>query len=741
MVSNLRDSDSPLRSLALKPCTKLQGMTTYNPMPLQQLCSDKIVENMRSYLNMLSDIPESLVDGLMREVIEANKLSDHILMWRLRTQPRTIELNCCTRVRKSALASIGRSCPNLDILSLNNCRQVNNKVVRTILMEAASINCLRLTNIFGLSDSAFNTIAAAPHCLSNLKELSLSFCTQITSDVVKRLSEACLFLETVDLSYCRRVGDTAVTKLLQDASHLNNLNISFCEAVTDRAFVDLPWASAMKTDHKPRHGKLRELAVGGTQIGDGTLEAVSLATPNLQKLDLRWCQNVTDYGLSVVSNQCPFLDYLSVRACPRITPALFPRLLSQLPYLSVLDVAYCSAVSPASLALTLAFKLPLVVPVVKYQPEPSFPMLEVLNLSFVACSFTSDHKRRANSSQTSRHSSKSNRSVSAGRYPSTRPARRMSSRRRESKDVTEVEDQRETTFYPMTRPPGVLNSEEGEGVLMELALAKEARLAKHKRHLEHSVSSEYVLPAYCTSLDQVARTLEPTDLRGIDLMVKALSPNLRSLSLDGLYGAANFSVLNNLQHCAHLEELGIAFARCTPNEIDCWQEVCSACKNVTQLRVDFSGVDATTQARLAQPLSTAFPELECVEVRGSDGGGGLTDTLLRTLLSNRCFGGTCKLLKGVWLYNCASLSEKIFNDHVWWLDRLYLTPSLMLVNAPLLTDASIIMLLGAVPKLQNFSIYDAIQLTNRSMRSLIACCDALRFAQFVSTTYRKRLEK
>ena len=62
-------------------------------------------------------------------------------------------------------------------------------------------------------------------------------------------------------------------------------------------------------------------------VTDGGLTAVAAGCPNLQHLDLSYCESVTDGGLVAVAAGCPNLQHLTLNECKNVTgvgAALFP---------------------------------------------------------------------------------------------------------------------------------------------------------------------------------------------------------------------------------------------------------------------------------------------------------------------------------------------------------------------------------------------------------------------------------
>ena len=49
-------------------------------------------------------------------------------------------------------------------------------------------------------------------------------------------------------------------------------------------------------------------------------QQVSLSfSPQLKVLDLSWCEDLTDRGMSIIANSCPSLQHLSLRQCSAST--------------------------------------------------------------------------------------------------------------------------------------------------------------------------------------------------------------------------------------------------------------------------------------------------------------------------------------------------------------------------------------------------------------------------------------
>lgn len=172
---------------------------------------------------------------------------------------------------------------------------------------------------------------------TRLQSLNISGCREISSNFLKSLPFSCPQLSHLDVSWCRCLSSTVLSHLCLRANRsITSLNVSFCDHVDDLTIMHL---SAGLTC-------LSCLHMGGCNITDITLTALSCNATSLRELVLHMCTAITDDGVVSLSAGCQSLTTLDLSGC-QVTDASVIALSNQ-PIsltLTTLNLGGCSAIS------------------------------------------------------------------------------------------------------------------------------------------------------------------------------------------------------------------------------------------------------------------------------------------------------------------------------------------------------------------------------------------------------------
>ncbi|THU50310.1 hypothetical protein C4D60_Mb06t18860 [Musa balbisiana] len=151
------------------------------------------------------------------------------------------------------------------------------------------------------------------------------------------LSWYCHDLRDLDLSKGLKLSDRSLYALAHGCPHLTKLNISGCEAFSDYALVYL--SSCCKN--------LKNLNLCGCSAAasDRALQAISFNCPKLQYLNLGWCEDISDEGVTNLAVGCPDLRALDLCGCVRITDKSVIALANGCPHLRSLGLYYCQNIT------------------------------------------------------------------------------------------------------------------------------------------------------------------------------------------------------------------------------------------------------------------------------------------------------------------------------------------------------------------------------------------------------------
>lgn len=134
--------------------------------------------------------------------------------------------------------------------------------------------------------------------------------TDITSEKLERLLRSLQYLRVLYLRRCKFVDDRPIC-VAAKCQFLTELNLSGCVLVTDISVVAL-------SKFAP---ELKCLNLSRTQVTDFGLLSLAngVCSKMLSELQVPYCENVTDEGISILNEHCPKLAILIFHGCPHIS--------------------------------------------------------------------------------------------------------------------------------------------------------------------------------------------------------------------------------------------------------------------------------------------------------------------------------------------------------------------------------------------------------------------------------------
>ncbi|XP_057722975.1 F-box/LRR-repeat protein 4-like isoform X1 [Arachis stenosperma] len=151
-------------------------------------------------------------------------------------------------------------------------------------------------------------LAALGEGLPRLERLSLIWCSNVSSDGLKSLAYKCTFLKSLDLQGCF-IGDQGLAAIGQCCKQLEDLNLRFCEGLTDSGFTEFALGVGKS---------MKSLGVAAcAKITDVSMEAVGSYCRSLETLTLD-SEYIHDKGVHAVAQGCPHLKVLKLQ-CVNLT--------------------------------------------------------------------------------------------------------------------------------------------------------------------------------------------------------------------------------------------------------------------------------------------------------------------------------------------------------------------------------------------------------------------------------------
>ena len=192
-----------------------------------------------------------------------------------RTLINDVSLNKLAQVKGLELEEIHLVC----------CREVYSAGVTGIAKKQLRLKVVNLSQCLDICDEALNSICNNLH---ELKCLHINKCQQVTDASVKNV-HLLDTLEKLEMAGGNATSDALVKGLCRGKlKHLHHLNLHCCYLVKD-SFV------TQMCQHLPH---LAYLDIEAAKITDVGLQAICQFLTHLKTLNLSWCKEITDKGLT-----------------------------------------------------------------------------------------------------------------------------------------------------------------------------------------------------------------------------------------------------------------------------------------------------------------------------------------------------------------------------------------------------------------------------------------------------------
>ncbi|KAK3818795.1 MAG: hypothetical protein J3Q66DRAFT_338502 [Benniella sp.] len=231
------------------------------------------------------------------------------------------------QLTQAILASMKSRALSPDTAALINCldmSQVEETLYSTLpedwllilLTHAPKLHTLclsgRKTSSPFVQSAAFRKLTNANMVHQGMENLDLSECTDMREPTLKLLATFFPNLVSLNLARTSGVTDTAVSLIVDRCQYLESINLSYCRQLTDLGLFSVA---------KFCRRNLRTLNLtGNLKITDNSLVAVAKHCPQIQRLLLGECSQITDSALEWIarSSSSTSLKELELHRCERV---------------------------------------------------------------------------------------------------------------------------------------------------------------------------------------------------------------------------------------------------------------------------------------------------------------------------------------------------------------------------------------------------------------------------------------
>lgn len=132
----------------------------------------------------------------------------------------------------------------------------------------------------------------------------------ISSEKLEELFQSLSYLRILYLRRCMLIDDKAICAAAK-CRFLSELNLSGCVLVSDKSLIALSKFAPM----------LKSVNLSHTKVSDYGLSCLAngVSSKKLIEIQVPYCENVTDDGISFLRDSCPHLSILIFHGCPLIS--------------------------------------------------------------------------------------------------------------------------------------------------------------------------------------------------------------------------------------------------------------------------------------------------------------------------------------------------------------------------------------------------------------------------------------
>lgn len=252
--------------------------------------------------------------NLMNFSVEGCRIDRSSVHFFLLRNPRLVSINVTgiSTLNNSAMKIIAQSCTQLEHLNVSWCLDINTHGLKRIVQACPNLKDLRAGEIKGFNDRSFlvelfnrNTLERLilPHCTDFDDEALITLVQGIDPEIDPLTNRAIVpsrKFRHLDFSRCKRLTDRSLQSLAYNVPHLNGLQLSLCHTLTDDALSGILESTPQLT-----HLDLEELE----ELSNTTLQNLAQApcAPDLEHLNISYCENLGDVGMLQVFKNCPKL--------------------------------------------------------------------------------------------------------------------------------------------------------------------------------------------------------------------------------------------------------------------------------------------------------------------------------------------------------------------------------------------------------------------------------------------------
>mmetsp|Transcript_30850 Transcript_30850/g.29460 ORF Transcript_30850/g.29460 Transcript_30850/m.29460 type:complete len:233 (+) Transcript_30850:84-782(+) len=138
-----------------------------------------------------------------------------------------------------------------------------------------------------------------------------------------------------------KITDTVVHDILRESPQIEKLDLTYCEKLTEIGFNSLIRLIPGLTDLNLRRCS--------RNVTDGVLFNIAFLCPKLKALNLGFCNEISDQGVMKIAQCCQELEKLELYQCVKISDYSLYKIADFCLLLKCLNIAYCMLITPIAI--------------------------------------------------------------------------------------------------------------------------------------------------------------------------------------------------------------------------------------------------------------------------------------------------------------------------------------------------------------------------------------------------------
>jgi hypothetical protein len=248
-----------------------------------------------------------------------------------------LDLESLVNVTDTSLYSLASFSPKLENLNLQECELVTENGLDVLFKKCKllTISSVRGVKRALITDHMVHTVCDHRRFDHSFHTLDLFGCCNVTNDGLESLRHLNK-LETVSLHGCSNISDKGLQLLARNNPHIRSLNLTGCKKVTSKGLLELA---------KACHGITLPRLIGVTKwrLTDAVLYWLALNNRTAKTMDLSYCYELTDDGLTDLSKACKVLEEVNLIGCGKVSHMGLENMVKNCEAMTIRSLDHCRA--------------------------------------------------------------------------------------------------------------------------------------------------------------------------------------------------------------------------------------------------------------------------------------------------------------------------------------------------------------------------------------------------------------